>query len=298
MKMKGNDTITANISCMPMPEDGEQPPSKTPELPEDGEQPPSETPEFRVGDFFILCMSTTSGDEVTLPSSPGVAHPSTSVVAEKEVGSSGHAAHFPDPLAGSVVAMHSAQVAFAGAFDPMRFEVDLQPILVRQHEAQADGGLELRSSPEVGVSNPATVCYTIGFGVEPLCMATTPMTSDCIGAYPSWCGRITNWLSALVVGPDVAVWPDLWFNCIAVEVEVACEPIVIGLTRSRPADRPPRHSPPSSPIIQSRSPAIPLEVACEAPIDDGALPPSSQNTGAIIHGFLSEMHAKLIEPML
>jgi hypothetical protein len=87
-------------------------------------------PGFRVGDFFILCTSVTSGDEVTLPSSPGVAHPSTLVVDKKEVGLAGHAAHFQDPLVSSVVAMHGAQVAFAGAFDLMRFEVDLQPILV------------------------------------------------------------------------------------------------------------------------------------------------------------------------
>jgi hypothetical protein len=62
--------------------------------PEDGKQPSSEMPGFRVGDFFIPCTSVTSGDEVTLPSSPGVAHPSTLVVDKKEAGSPDHAAHF------------------------------------------------------------------------------------------------------------------------------------------------------------------------------------------------------------
>jgi hypothetical protein len=66
--------------------------------PEDGEQPSSEMPGFRVNDFFILCTSVTSGDEVMLPSSPGVAHPSTSVVDKKEAGSMGHAVRFSNPL--------------------------------------------------------------------------------------------------------------------------------------------------------------------------------------------------------
>jgi hypothetical protein len=74
-------------------------------------------------------------------------------------------------------------------------------------------------------------------------MATMPMMSDCMGTCTSRHSRITNCSSTLVVGPDVVVWPDSWLNYTAIQAEVVCEPVTIGLTQSGPADEPPRHSP-------------------------------------------------------
>jgi hypothetical protein len=101
-----------------------------------------------------------------------------------------------------------------------------------------------------------------------------------------------------VVGPNTVVCLDSRVDCIAIEAEVSCVPVVTGPSQYAIADGLPLHSPPSSPIIQSQPPTIPLEVAREAPIDDVALPPGSQNTEAIIQGFLAEMRAEPVEPTL
>jgi hypothetical protein len=106
------------------------------------------------------------------------------MVDEEEAGSAGHATRLPDPLAGPVVSLRSAQVAFADACDPMRFEANLQPIPAQQHEAQVYGDLMPRSLPRIGVPDRVIVCCVVNFGVEPLGVATTLMTSDCMAACP------------------------------------------------------------------------------------------------------------------
>jgi hypothetical protein len=93
-------------------------------------------PRFSVGDFFTPWSSANGGGEVVLPPSLGEGAPTTTEeqvppeVREKDVLPVGHVAVFSDPLVSLGDTLQSAQVTFAEAFDPTRFEANLQPMHV------------------------------------------------------------------------------------------------------------------------------------------------------------------------